>query len=109
MAAVAAEGDVKRRQNAASNDQLAPATSHDGTVSGMADPKLEEMQAEIAAADKSGYAGAGEYGRLTYEEASFLANFPEEKRKKLYRKVDWRLVPMLALLYLFSCKCNQVE
>lgn len=39
---------------------------------------------------------------LTREERSFLANFPEDKKKKVIRKVDWRLVPFLTLLYLFS-------
>lgn len=30
------------------------------------------------------------------------ARFPEERRKKLIRKVDWRLVPVLALYYLLA-------
>lgn len=37
---------------------------------------------------------------LAQEDADFFTNFPEEKRKKVFRKVDVRLVPMLALLYL---------
>jgi hypothetical protein len=39
-------------------------------------------------------------GILTVEEADFLANFSDEKRKKVLRKVDWRLMPVLLLLYL---------
>ncbi|RDW89815.1 uncharacterized protein DSM5745_01590 [Aspergillus mulundensis] len=37
---------------------------------------------------------------LSPEDADFYTNYPEEKRKKVFRKVDVRLVPMLALLYL---------
>ncbi|KAL4886611.1 major facilitator superfamily domain-containing protein [Aspergillus karnatakaensis] len=37
---------------------------------------------------------------LSAEDADFYLNYPEEKRKKVFRKVDVRLVPMLALLYL---------
>ncbi|KAL4907106.1 hypothetical protein BDW74DRAFT_189669 [Aspergillus multicolor] len=40
---------------------------------------------------------------LSPEDADFYTNYPEEKRKKVFRKrgkVDIRLVPMLALLYL---------
>lgn len=39
---------------------------------------------------------------LTPEDADFFANYPEESRKRVFRKVDIRLVPMLALLYLIS-------
>ncbi|KAL4943532.1 hypothetical protein BDV06DRAFT_210938 [Aspergillus oleicola] len=39
---------------------------------------------------------------LSPEDADFYTNYPEEKRKKVFRKVDIRLVPMLALLYLCS-------
>lgn len=35
-------------------------------------------------------------------DAEFLAGFTEEQRKKVLRKVDWRLVPMLLILYLIS-------
>lgn len=41
-------------------------------------------------------------GNLTAEEAAFLANFTEAQRKAVIRKVDWRLVPMLLVLYLIS-------
>jgi hypothetical protein len=36
------------------------------------------------------------------DDAEFYANYSEEKRKKVIRKVDVRLVPMLAILYLIS-------
>lgn len=37
---------------------------------------------------------------LSDEDAIFYETFPEDKHKTLLRKVDWRLVPFLALLYL---------
>jgi hypothetical protein len=37
---------------------------------------------------------------LTAEEADFYENYPEEGKKKMIRKIDVRLVPVLALLYL---------
>jgi hypothetical protein len=37
---------------------------------------------------------------LTAEETDFYENYPEEGRKKMIRKIDVRLVPVLALLYL---------
>lgn len=36
------------------------------------------------------------------ELADLVTRFPEERRKKLIRKVDWRLVPVLALYYLLA-------
>ncbi|KAI1337038.1 putative MFS transporter [Xylariaceae sp. FL0016] len=39
---------------------------------------------------------------LTPEDADFYHGFSEERRKKLIHKVDIRLVPMLAMLYLLS-------
>ncbi|WVW85876.1 hypothetical protein I302_107914 [Kwoniella bestiolae CBS 10118] len=41
-------------------------------------------------------------GVLTQEEQQFMDSFPQEARDKAFRKVDIRLIPMLALLYLFS-------
>ena len=37
---------------------------------------------------------------LDPDDADFYNNYTEEQRKKVFRKVDVRLVPMLALLYL---------
>lgn len=39
---------------------------------------------------------------LAAEDAEFLAHFTEAQRKQVLRKVDWRLVPMLLILYLIS-------
>lgn len=39
---------------------------------------------------------------LRPDDADFYTNYSEEKRKKVIRKVDVRLVPMLAVLYLIS-------
>lgn len=43
------------------------------------------------------------------DDAAFLASFDEKKRKRMYRKIDVRLLPMLALLYLFACECEKGE
>ena len=37
---------------------------------------------------------------LTAEETDFYENYPEEGKKRMVRKIDFRLVPVLALLYL---------
>ncbi|CEL10180.1 hypothetical protein ASPCAL13305 [Aspergillus calidoustus] len=39
---------------------------------------------------------------LSRDDAYFLANFSEEQRRKCVRKIDWRLCPLLAFLYLVS-------
>jgi hypothetical protein len=39
---------------------------------------------------------------LTDDDADFYNNFSPERRKRVMRKVDMRLVPMLAVLYLVS-------
>ena len=39
---------------------------------------------------------------LTDDDAAFYNNFSQERRKRVMRKVDMRLVPMLAVLYLVS-------
>ncbi|WWC85390.1 uncharacterized protein L201_000253 [Kwoniella dendrophila CBS 6074] len=39
---------------------------------------------------------------LTTEEQQFMDSFPQDARNKAFRKVDYRLIPMLSLLYLFS-------
>jgi hypothetical protein len=80
----------------AHGERLSPVNTNDtAAAAAFSDPKSEELRAELAATQ-------GQYGDLSLEEATFVANFDEAQRKKLYRKVDWRLVPMLALLYLFS-------
>lgn len=37
---------------------------------------------------------------LSDEDAEFFDTFPEDKKKRMIRKIDIRLVPVLALLYL---------
>ncbi|KAL3458592.1 major facilitator superfamily domain-containing protein [Aspergillus heterothallicus] len=39
---------------------------------------------------------------LPSEDANFYRSFPVERRKRLLRKIDIRLIPMLAVLYLIS-------
>ncbi|EMC93252.1 hypothetical protein BAUCODRAFT_76543 [Baudoinia panamericana UAMH 10762] len=39
---------------------------------------------------------------LSRDDALFLASFPEDKKKKMLRKIDWRLLPVLLLLYLIT-------
>jgi hypothetical protein len=39
---------------------------------------------------------------LSDEDAEFFQNFTSDKRKKMIRKIDLKLVPVLALLYLIS-------
>jgi len=39
---------------------------------------------------------------LSQEYAQFLYNIPKAEQDKIFRKVDWRLCPMLAVLYLIS-------
>jgi hypothetical protein len=39
---------------------------------------------------------------LTQEDAEFLHSIDPAEQKKIFHKVDWRLCPMLAVLYLIS-------
>lgn len=43
-----------------------------------------------------------DFSQQTPEDAEFLASFTEADRKRIVRKVDFRLLPWLALLYLIS-------
>lgn len=43
-------------------------------------------------------------GGMSREDYDFVQSFSPEAVAKIYRKIDWRLVPMLAILYLFSCE-----
>ncbi|RYP20478.1 hypothetical protein DL765_002777 [Monosporascus sp. GIB2] len=40
--------------------------------------------------------------RMAREDAEFLNNFPKDKKRAVIRKIDYRLVPMLVLLYLMA-------
>lgn len=44
----------------------------------------------------------GQNEHISAADAEFLAGFTDEQRKRVLRKVDWRLVPMLLILYLIS-------
>lgn len=39
---------------------------------------------------------------LSHDDAAFLHEYPPEDHTKAYRKVDWRLMPMLMALYLIA-------
>jgi hypothetical protein len=39
---------------------------------------------------------------LTQEDAEFLYSIDKTEQNKIFHKVDWRLCPMLAVLYLIS-------
>ena len=39
---------------------------------------------------------------LSIQDSQFLHEIPGEKQDKIFNKVDWRLCPMLAVLYLIS-------
>ncbi|ERS97557.1 hypothetical protein HMPREF1624_05728 [Sporothrix schenckii ATCC 58251] len=41
-------------------------------------------------------------GGLSADDVAFLANFTEDQRKRVLRKVDVRLIPMLLILYLIA-------
>ena len=46
---------------------------------------------------------------LTSEEADWLLSLSEKEKSQIYRKVDFRLVPMLALLYLVRSTRTQTN
>lgn len=64
---------------------------------------VESVENKSAQFENSGQAidiaGFRVFG-LDPADAEFYENFPDDRRKKVFRKVDYRLVPMLALLYL---------
>ena len=39
---------------------------------------------------------------LSQDDAVFLRDFPRAEQKKVFRKIDWRLMPMLMSLYLIA-------
>lgn len=39
---------------------------------------------------------------ISEEDAEFMHNLPANEQDKIFHKVDWRLCPMLAVLYLIS-------
>ncbi|KAL4883377.1 major facilitator superfamily domain-containing protein [Aspergillus karnatakaensis] len=57
-----------------------------------------EKRLEAAPGLEQTYLEAG----LSPDDAAFLAGFSEEQRRACVRKIDWRLCPVLMLLYLIS-------
>lgn len=70
-------------------------TAHDRPSVTSVDKEFDKVEA-IERFEHNKYANIG----LSADDAEFFDTFPEEKHKKLIRKVDVRLVPVLALLYL---------
>lgn len=56
-------------------------------------------QEAIVPRNETMLAGIGKDEDETLNNISFVDNFPEEKRKAVVRKIDWRLPPFLACLY----------
>ncbi|KAJ0139454.1 putative transporter, partial [Colletotrichum tanaceti] len=86
----------RRRRHAAMATQRRSVDKHEVEVLGhrpSTDAHLEKVPEAI---DVNGFRVFG----LSPEDADFYTNYPPEKRKKVFHKVDVRLVPMLALLYL---------
>lgn len=45
---------------------------------------------------------APEFAGLSDDDRAFLTNFSDDRRRKVIRKIDIRLVPLLGLVYLWS-------
>ncbi|KAB5515106.1 major facilitator superfamily transporter [Coniochaeta sp. 2T2.1] len=68
---------------------------------------LEQSDLEATSSEKMNFAhteqaNIGHFQGLKREDAEFLANFSEASRKKVIRKIDLRLVPVLLVLYLLA-------
>ncbi|RBQ74805.1 hypothetical protein FVER14953_20288 [Fusarium verticillioides] len=65
--------------------------------------QTQDIEREFSRDEKSGIMH-NEHAQngLSQEDADFLNNFPDERKKTIIRKVDWRLIPMLVLLYLIA-------
>ena len=66
-------------------------TGNDRASTHSVEKDLEKVDYIEVSANK--YANIG----LTAEETDFYENFPEDKKKKMIRKIDFRLVPVLAV------------
>ncbi|KAH7130898.1 major facilitator superfamily domain-containing protein [Dactylonectria macrodidyma] len=75
---------------------MASRTSIEKNDSNILDRQASHLESAPKAIDIDSFRVFG----LDPQDAEFYTNFPEEKRKKVFHKVDVRLVPMLALLYL---------
>lgn len=67
-------------------------------------PKDEDARSSIEKAPHESTLHVEELmrGGLTADDAQFLHDMPLEEQSRIYHKVDVRLVPMLALLYLVA-------
>lgn len=67
-----------------------------------ADLDLEKKDEQLHLEDA--VPGARETSQYSAADEAFLATFDDKRRARMYRKIDVRLLPMLALLYLFACE-----
>lgn len=65
---------------------------------------VTSVKKDLEHVDEIEYYNRNQYARigLSDDDAEFFTNYPEDARKKLFRKIDFRLVPVLAVLYLFA-------
>jgi hypothetical protein len=63
---------------------------------------LKEIDAEKHEMVPTEKIARGQNEHISATDAEFLAGFTDEQRRQVLRKVDWRLVPMLLILYLIS-------
>jgi hypothetical protein len=60
------------------------------------DADVKHIEDDATSAKHEEYLHAG----LTVEDADFLVSVSKSEERAIFRKVDWRVVPMLAMLYL---------
>ncbi|KAH8892102.1 hypothetical protein GQ53DRAFT_822911 [Thozetella sp. PMI_491] len=68
----------------------AAASNHDNDTGSIKKPRESTLHVERALAASIG---------LSQEDVESIESFPDDRRKKMVRKLDIRLVPFLALLY----------
>lgn len=61
----------------------------------------DEKQAQITEHREGFPTETNPFG-LSHDDHDFLANFPEARRRQILRKLDIRLLPLLAFLYLVA-------
>lgn len=64
-------------------------------------PQLIEVDEKVSYVDAAHLEGSLRVG-LSYDDAAFMHDMPEKAHNKAFRKVDWRLMPMLMSLYLIA-------
>jgi hypothetical protein len=75
---------------------MAPRSSISKSDVEVGDQKPDHLENTSEAIEIAGFRVFG----LDPDDADFYNSYTEEQKKKVFRKVDVRLVPMLALLYL---------